>query len=103
MKQLKSSDLSTLNQINCYYLLYILHSICLQSYFSNSLQYNISKRDEYCIKHVNSFKMPHQSNSKLPFLLFIDTIIGVDSRGVDCTKSKYSVLWALPIPCAFGA
>ena len=27
MKQLKSSDLSTLNQINCYYLSFILHSV----------------------------------------------------------------------------
>ena len=55
------------------------------------------------MKLVISFKMLRRTNSKLPFLLFIDTFVGVDSRGADCTKSKYSVLWALPIPRAFGA
>ena len=55
------------------------------------------------MKHAISFKILRRTNSKLPFLLFIDTFIGVDSRGADYTKSKYSVLWALPIPRAFGA
>ena len=27
---------------------------------------------------------------------------GVDCRGAECSKSMYSVLWALPIPRAFG-
>ena len=72
-------------------------------YFSNSLQYNISKQDEYFIKHVFSFKIPHRTNSKILFLLFVDAFVAIDSRGADCTKSKYSVLWVLPILCAFGA
>ena len=54
------------------------------------------------MKHAISFKM-RKINSKLPFLLFIDTFVAVDSRGADCTKSKYSVVWALPIPRTFGA
>ena len=47
--------------------------------------------------------MPRWTNSKLPLLLFIYTLVGVDSQGMDCIKSKYSVLWVLPIPCVFGA
>ena len=46
---------------------------------------------------------PRVTNSKLLILLFIYTLVGVDSQGADCMKSKYSVLWVLPIPCAFGA
>ena len=50
------------------------------------------------MKHVISFKKLRRTNSKLPFLLFIDTFVGVDNRGADCTISKYnSILWALPI------
>ena len=37
------------------------------------------------MKHVISFKMIHRTNSKLPFLLFIDTFVSVDSQGADCT------------------
>ena len=35
--------------------------------------------------------------------LFIDTFVGVDCRGAECSRSMYSAVWALPIPCAFGA
>ena len=40
------------------------------------------------MKHAISFKMLRRTNSKLPFLLFIDAFVGVDSRGADCTKSS---------------
>ena len=41
--------------------------------------------------------------SNLPFYDSFTPSQGVDCRGAECSKSKYSVLWALPIPCAFGA
>ena len=47
------------------------------------------------MRHVISFTMSCQTNSELPFLLFIDTFVGVTSQGADFTKSKYHVLWGL--------
>ena len=41
-------------------------------------------------------------NSRLPFFLFTDTFVGVDSWSAECSRSMYSALWALPIPRTFG-